>query len=333
MVEQTARRKVSGDIPVASPLNPAHQSATDGREDEPPLSWPFGHIAGFPDSLLVLILLGISLGLMFAGRTLIKVLAFLVVGLVGATLGAALGTTYLGGIGWILGAVAGFFVGGIVGFLLLALGIGAALGYVSYVITLDIVKSSGAALVAGVVLFVVGVVLYGKILGLVSAVLGGLLFLIWRCPRAWGTLSLQFLQSCSQSRDCGFRVRHLQEQEGEPRRVGPSPQRLVRVSPNVRMKQRNLGSAVGGFPGSFGQPGPAFKLSLQISCPWGGLGIACRAPPVPSQALVQRRGPCTTCGLRARCTRVPGRCWSSPERVRRPSCTSAIASARGGLAC
>jgi hypothetical protein len=131
-----------------------------------------------PSWPLVIVMLVISLLLIFAGRKVVKVLAFLVVGLVGATIGGTLGAQYLtsiGSAGTLLGALIGFFAGGLIGLLLVHVGIGLAVGYGAYVLTLDIVSSTTAALVAGIVFFIVGLVFYNKILTLITAVAGGLL--------------------------------------------------------------------------------------------------------------------------------------------------------------
>jgi len=59
--------------------------------------------------------------------------------------------------------------------LLVHVGIGLAVGYGAYVLTLDIVSSTTAALVVGFVFLIVGLVFYNKILTLITAVAGGLL--------------------------------------------------------------------------------------------------------------------------------------------------------------
>jgi hypothetical protein len=133
---------------------------------------------GLPPWPLFLVLLVISLLLIFAGRKVVKALAFLVVGLIGASVGGSLGAQYLSSLGWLgslLGLLLGFFAGGLLGLFLVRVGIGLAVGYAAYLLTLDVVSSETAAFVVGVVFFVVGMVLYNKILTLVTAVAGGFL--------------------------------------------------------------------------------------------------------------------------------------------------------------
>ncbi len=139
----------------------------------------FAHLLdGLPTWPLFLVLLIASLLLIFAGRKVVKALAFVVVGLIGASVGGALAAQYLSSLGWLgslLGLLIGFFAGGLIGLLLLRFGIGFAVGYAAYLLTLDVVSSSVTAFVVGFVFFIVGVVLYNKILTVVTAVAGGFL--------------------------------------------------------------------------------------------------------------------------------------------------------------
>ncbi len=131
-----------------------------------------------PGWVLLLALLAVSLLLIFAGRTIVKVLAFLVVGLIGAGIGGMLGAQYLmslGSAGALLGIVLGFVLGGLLGIALVAVGIGLAVGYGAYLLTLDFISSMTVAVIVGIIFFIVGVALYGKILTLVTALAGGLL--------------------------------------------------------------------------------------------------------------------------------------------------------------
>ncbi len=133
---------------------------------------------GVPGWALLLALLAVSLLLIFAGRTIVKVLAFLVVGLIGAGIGGMLGAQYLtslGSAGALLGIVLGFVLGGLLGIALVAVGIGLAVGYGAYLLSLDFVSSMTVAVIVGIVFFIVGVALYGRILTLVTALAGGLL--------------------------------------------------------------------------------------------------------------------------------------------------------------
>jgi hypothetical protein len=133
---------------------------------------------GLPTWPLFLVLLVISLLLIFFGRAVVRVLAFLVVGLIGATAGGMLVTHYLPGLGTLgslLGLLVGFIVGGLIGLLLVPLGIGLVVGYATYLLTLDVVSNKTAALVVAVVFLIIGALLYKKILTIVTAVAGGFL--------------------------------------------------------------------------------------------------------------------------------------------------------------
>ena len=141
---------------------------------------PFQHalspvLAQVPAQLLFLALLGASLVLIFAGRTLAKVVAFLVVGFVGAAFGGQLAAQYLPPPWAVLFMVIGFAVGGLLGVVLLPLGVGLVVGYAGYLVALDLVLGHLPALVAGAALFAVGALLSGKILGAATALVGGFL--------------------------------------------------------------------------------------------------------------------------------------------------------------
>jgi hypothetical protein len=132
-------------------------------------------LSGFSGWVFAIILLGLSLVLMFKGRSTIKGLAFFVVGFAGAAFGLAVGGVVLGVIGAILGAVLGFLVGGVVGLLLVNVGMGLALGYFGYLATRDLTNVFVLAVVVGIILFFVGVAISSKLLDLVTAVLGGVI--------------------------------------------------------------------------------------------------------------------------------------------------------------
>ena len=147
-----------------------------------------------PGSLSLLALLVISLVLIFAGRSIVKVIAFFIVGLIGAAIGGALAAQYLAGagdLGTLLGFLLGFAVGGLIGVVAVMVGIGVVLGYGAYAVTQHFVSGTIIPLVVGFVFFLVGIALYNKILGLVTAVAGG--FLLFDVLTGYGvgeTLSL-----------------------------------------------------------------------------------------------------------------------------------------------
>jgi hypothetical protein len=132
-------------------------------------------ISGFGGLIFAVILLVASLGLIFAGRSLIKGLSFVVVGLAGAAAGLAAGGLLLGWIGAAIGALVGFIVGGMIGVLLLHVGMGLALGYFGFLATRDLSHSFLIAVAVGVVLFFVGVAISNKLMELVTSIIGGVI--------------------------------------------------------------------------------------------------------------------------------------------------------------
>jgi hypothetical protein len=132
-------------------------------------------LSGFSGSVFAVILLGLSLALMFYGRSIIKGLAFLAVGFAGAAFGLAVGGIFLGVIGAVIGGVLGFLLGGMVGLLLVNVGMGLALGYFGYLATRDLTNVFVLAVAVGIILFFVGVAVSSKLLDLVTAVLGGVI--------------------------------------------------------------------------------------------------------------------------------------------------------------
>jgi hypothetical protein len=132
-------------------------------------------LAHFPAPLLLVALLAVSLVMIFAGRTLAKVVAFLALGLVGAAFGASLAAEYLSPAWGIVGLLLGFAIGGLLGVVLLPVGVGLAVGYAGYLIATDFALGTTFALIVGVAFFVVGALLSGKILSIATAVVGGLL--------------------------------------------------------------------------------------------------------------------------------------------------------------
>jgi hypothetical protein len=130
-------------------------------------------LSGPSGFVFAVILALVAFGLMFSGRTIIKGLAFLVVGLAVASFGIAAGALVLGVIGAAIGGVVGFLVGGLIGILVVDVGMGLALGYFGYLATHDLAHSLPLAVVVGIVLFFVGVAISSKLLELVTAVVGG----------------------------------------------------------------------------------------------------------------------------------------------------------------
>jgi hypothetical protein len=147
-----------------------------------------------PAWLPLLALLAVSLVLIFAGRSVVKVIAFFVVGLIGAAIGGALAAQFLAGagdLGTLLGVLLGFAIGGLIGVVLVMIGIGVVLGYGAYAVTQQFVSGNIIPLIVGFVFFIVGIALYNKILGVVTALAGGfLLFDVLIGYGAGSTLSI-----------------------------------------------------------------------------------------------------------------------------------------------
>lgn len=133
-------------------------------------------LSGLGGSLFAVVLALVAIGLMFAGRRIIKGLAFLVVGLAGAAAGVTAGGALLGPVGAVVGGVVGFLVGGAIGLLLVSVGMGLALGYYGYLAARFLTQSLLVAAFVGILLFVVGLVIAARLLELVSAIVGGVVF-------------------------------------------------------------------------------------------------------------------------------------------------------------
>jgi len=132
-------------------------------------------MAHVPGDVLFLALLVVSLALIFAGGTLAKALAFIVVGLLGAVFGGIIVAQYISPQWDLVGVLVGFVIGGLLGMALLPLGVGLVVGYAAYIVALGFGLSTTAGLVAGVIFFIVGLALSSKILKVVTAVAGGFL--------------------------------------------------------------------------------------------------------------------------------------------------------------
>jgi hypothetical protein len=117
----------------------------------------------------------VALALIFAGRFLIRIIAFLAVGVVLGSAAAAFGATILGIFGFVFGGIIGFLVGGVLSLFLLPLAIGFATGLVVYDLSQTFVHLYPISLVLGVIFFIVGLFLSLKLLALASVVFGSLL--------------------------------------------------------------------------------------------------------------------------------------------------------------
>ena len=163
--------------------------------------------------LFAIVLLALSLALIFYGRSIIKGLAFLVAGFAGAGFGLAAGGLVLGPIGAIVGGFVGFVVGGLLGLLLVHVGMGLALGYFGYLAVRDLTHVFALAVVAGVILFFVGVAISSKLLELVTAVVGGVI--LYGVLVYFGAASLSAALVSILFAAAGFYLQRKKRQRGE----------------------------------------------------------------------------------------------------------------------
>lgn len=140
------------------------------------IHFPAGLVPAPSGVLIAIILLAVSLLLMFAGRSVVKSLAFLLAGVAGALAGATLGAVLFGLLGLLTGAVLGFFIVGFIGYSLLYLGVGFITGYFVYELARSLGLSLFISLFLGVVFFIVGILLTGRFLELITAIAGGAIF-------------------------------------------------------------------------------------------------------------------------------------------------------------
>lgn len=122
-----------------------------------------------------LVALVIALALIFAGRFVIRVIAFLGVGIAFALVAASFGASILGIFGYVVAGIFGFIVGGILSIFLLPLAIGVATGLLAYDLMRALFHVFFVSLIVGVIFFIVGVLISMKILSLAAVVFGGIL--------------------------------------------------------------------------------------------------------------------------------------------------------------
>ncbi len=132
----------------------------------------FPRIATVGAALVALI---IALALIFAGRFLIRAIAFVGVGVAVGSAVAVAGATILGIVGFVLGGIVGFVLGGILHFFLLPLAMGIATGLVAYHLSQLFIRIIPISLVLGIAFFLIGLLLSLKLLSLASVVFGGML--------------------------------------------------------------------------------------------------------------------------------------------------------------
>jgi hypothetical protein len=124
-----------------------------------------------------LIALVVSLALIFAGRFVIRVIAFLAVGIAFASVAATFGAAILGVVGFVLGGIVGFFIGGVLSFFLLPLAIGIGAGVIAYDLSQMFLHAYAVSVVLGIIFFIIGLIVSMKLLALAAVIFGGLLLL------------------------------------------------------------------------------------------------------------------------------------------------------------
>ena len=130
-------------------------------------------IPNIPNIIFPLIFIILALLLIFAGKTIVKAVIFLVTGLVASAFAVLLASMYAMNLALtVIFALVVFIAGGLIGVFLLPVGIGFSLGVIGYSLASTLQGSFLIALIIGVILFIVGVVLADKILIIISAVLG-----------------------------------------------------------------------------------------------------------------------------------------------------------------
>ena len=114
---------------------------------------------------------------MFAGKTVLKAIVFIIAGISLASIAVALGSVYIPSIHPVIVGIVAFIVGGALGLPLLPLGIGIALAITGYTITSPLVNSFTVAVAVAVILFIIGIILTNKILIIISVIQGAMLMI------------------------------------------------------------------------------------------------------------------------------------------------------------
>jgi len=129
-----------------------------------------------PTSISSLLLIVLGLALTFLGKKLVKAIAFIVGGLIGALLALMISPLFLSPPFTYLAALIGFVVLGLISYFLLPLGGGVIAGLATFLLLRGVVGFLMAALIALIVLIIV-VILFNKILAVGTAFAGSLVTL------------------------------------------------------------------------------------------------------------------------------------------------------------
>ena len=129
-----------------------------------------------PASISSLLLIALGLALTFLGKKLVKAIAFIIGGLIGALLALMISPLFLSPPFTYLAALIGFVVLGLISYFLLPFGGGVIAGLATFLLLKGVVGLLMAALIALIVLIIV-VILFNKILTVGTAFAGSLVTL------------------------------------------------------------------------------------------------------------------------------------------------------------
>ncbi len=124
---------------------------------------------------IILIVLGLAVA--FLGRKLVKVVFFLIGGVIGALLALIIAPMFLAPPYTYLLAIVGFVIAGLIFYLLLPFGAGLLAGVATFLLLRGLVDLILAVILALIALIVV-VILFNKILSVATAFLGSLIFVV-----------------------------------------------------------------------------------------------------------------------------------------------------------
>ncbi|MEM0329409.1 MAG: hypothetical protein QXU12_00225 [Nitrososphaerota archaeon] len=124
---------------------------------------------------LILIILGLVVA--FFGRKLAKILFFLIGGLIGAFLALLVSSAFIQPPYTYFAAVAGFVILGLIFLLLMRFGAGILAGFATFLLLRDVIGVLLAVVLALVVLIIV-ITLFDKILSVITAFVGSLIFVV-----------------------------------------------------------------------------------------------------------------------------------------------------------
>ena len=124
---------------------------------------------------IILIVLGLAVA--FLGRKLVKVVFFLIGGVIGALLALIIAPMFLAPPYTYLLAIVGFVIAGLIFYLLLPFGAGLLAGVATFLLLRGFVDLILAVILALIALIVV-VILFNKILSVATAFLGSLIFVV-----------------------------------------------------------------------------------------------------------------------------------------------------------